>query len=73
MVSTRSGETEDTTVADISVLNGCGQIKMGPPHATTVVKLNRLLRIEEELGAEAEYKGIRAFKNLKNKSMGQPR
>jgi enolase len=73
MVSTRSGETEDTTIADISVLNGCGQIKMGPPHGTTVVKLNRLLRIEEELGAEAEYKGIRAFKNPGNKSMGQPR
>ncbi len=73
MVSTRSGETEDTTIADISVLNGCGQIKMGPPHGTTVVKLNRLLRIEEELGAEAEYKGIRAFKNLGNKSMGQSR
>ena len=73
MVSTRSGETEDTTVADISVLNGCGQIKMGPPHGTTVVKLNRLLRIEEELGAEAEYRGIRAFKNLEGKSMGQPR
>ncbi len=73
MVSTRSGETEDTTVADISVLNGCGQIKMGPPHGTTVVKLNRLLRIEEELGAEAQYKGIRAFKHLAGKSMGQPR
>jgi enolase len=73
MVSTRSGETEDTTVADISVLNGCGQIKMGPPHGTTVVKLNRLLRIEAELGAEAEYKGIRAFKHLGGKSMGQPR
>lgn len=63
-VSTRSGETEDTAIADLSVLGGCGQIKMGPPHGTTVIKTNRLLRIEEELGAEAEYKGMGAFKNL---------
>ncbi|MEE8372104.1 MAG: phosphopyruvate hydratase, partial [Dehalococcoidia bacterium] len=63
-VSTRSGETEDTAIADLSVLGGCGQIKMGPPHGTTVIKTNRLLRIEEELGAGAEYKGMGAFKNL---------
>ncbi len=63
-MSTRSGETEDTAIADLSVLGGCGQIKMGPPHGTTVIKTNRLLRIEEELGAGAEYKGMGAFKNL---------
>lgn len=64
MVSTRSGETEDTTVADLSVLNGCGQMKTGPPGGKNVIFHNRLLRIEEELGDEAEYKGVQAFKNL---------
>ena len=64
MVSTRSGGTEDTTIADLSVLNGCGQIKTGPPSGKSVIKHNRLLRIEEELGVEAEYKGVQAFKHL---------
>lgn len=64
MMSTRFGETEDTTIADLSVLNGCGQIKTGPPCGKNVIKHNRLLRIEEELGVEAEYKGVQAFKNL---------
>lgn len=64
MVSTRSGGTENTTIADLSVLNGCGQIKTGPPYGKNVIKHNRLLRIEEELGVEAEYKGVQAFKNL---------
>jgi len=68
MLSTRSGETEDTTITDLSVLNGCGQIKTGPPCAKSIVKHNRLLRIEEELGDEAKYKGVQAFKNLSGKS-----
>jgi len=68
MLSTRSGETEDTTIADLSVLNGCGQIKTGPPYTKNIIKHNRLLRIEEELGDEAKYKGVRAFKNLSRKS-----
>jgi enolase len=64
MLSTRSGETEDTAITDLSVLNGCGQIKTGPPCAKSIVKHNRLLRIEEELGDEAKYKGVQAFKKL---------
>jgi enolase len=64
MLSTRSGETEDTTITDLSVLDSCGQIKTGPPCARSIVKHNRLLRIEEELGDEAKYKGIQAFKRL---------
>jgi enolase len=46
MLSTRSGETEDTTITDLSMLSACGQIKTGPPNAKSVVKHNRLLRIE---------------------------
>ena len=53
MLSTRSGETEDATIADISVLESCGQIKTGPPRGKSVIKHNRLLRIEEELGDAA--------------------
>ena len=68
MLSTRSGETEDTTIADLSVLSGCGQIKTGPPCAKNVIKHNRLLRIEEELGDEAKYKGLQAFKKLSPES-----
>jgi len=64
MLSTRSGETEDTTIADLAVLNGCGQIKTGPPIAKNIPKHNRLLRIEEELGDEAKYKGAQAFRKL---------
>jgi len=64
MLSTRSGETEDTTIADISVLKGCGQIKTGPPLGKSIVKHNRLLRIEEELGNRAEYAGLQVFKAL---------
>ena len=64
MLSTRSGETEDATITDLSVLSGCGQIKTGPPRAKSVVKHNRLLRIEEELGDEAKYKGVQAFRKL---------
>lgn len=61
MVSTRSGETEDTTISDLSVLEGVGQIKTGPPNLNNIVKHNRLLRIAEALGDSAEYAGHRAI------------
>ena len=66
VVSHRSGETEDTTIADISVALNAGQIKTGAPSRTDrVAKYNQLLRIEEELGDAAEYLGKDAFFNLK--------
>jgi enolase len=56
--SHRSGETEDTTIADLAVGTGCGQIKTGSLCRTDrVCKYNRLLRIEEQLGADARYAG----------------
>ena len=62
MVSHRSGETEDTTVADLVVAMGTGQIKAGAPsRSERVAKYNRLLRIEEELGGEAHYAGRAAL------------
>ncbi|MGN0165388.1 MAG: phosphopyruvate hydratase [Lachnospiraceae bacterium] len=62
IASHRSGETEDTTIADLAVALNCGQIKTGAPCRTDrVAKYNRLLRIEEELGGAAKYPGIRAF------------
>jgi enolase 1/2/3 len=62
VISHRSGETEDTTIADLAVATGAGQIKTGAPARTDrVAKYNRLLRIEEELGARAEYPGWAAF------------
>ena len=65
IVSHRSGETEDTTIADISVAVNAGQIKTGAPSRTDrVAKYNQLLRIEEELGDIAEYPGMKAFFNL---------
>lgn len=64
MMSTRSGETEDTTIADLAVLEGTGQIKTGPPCNKSVVKYNRLLRIAEELGDNADYAGFRSYKTL---------
>ena len=67
IVSHRSGETEDTTIADLSVALNAGQIKTGAPSRTDrVAKYNQLLRIEEELGVVAEYPGKSAFFNLKN-------
>jgi enolase len=61
-VSHRSGETEDTTIADFVVALGTGQIKSGAPsRSERVAKYNRLLRIEEELGADARYAGRTAF------------
>ena len=66
VVSHRSGETEDTTIADIVVATNAGQIKTGAPSRTDrVAKYNQLLRIEEELGDIAEYPGMKAFFNLK--------
>ncbi len=65
MLSTRSGETDDTAIADLAVLKECGQIKTGPPCGKNIIKYNRLLRIEEELGGRAEYKGRGAFRALR--------
>ncbi len=63
VMSHRSGETEDVTIADLAVATGCGQIKTGAPSRTDrVAKYNQLLRIEEVLGSEAEYPGRRAFR-----------
>jgi enolase len=65
MVSHRSGETEDTTIADLTVGLNTGQIKAGAPcRSERTAKYNRLLRIEEELGKTAEYAGTGIFKNL---------
>jgi enolase len=68
VVSHRSGETEDTTIADLVVAMNAGQIKTGAPaRSERVAKYNQLLRIEEELGDMAEYRGIKAFYNIKRK------
>lgn len=68
VVSHRSGETEDTTIADLSVALNAGQIKTGAPSRTDrVAKYNQLLRIEEELGNSAKYLGMKSFFNIKNK------
>jgi enolase len=62
MMSHRSGETEDTTIADLAVATNCGQIKTGAPaRSERVAKYNQLLRIEEELGEAARYAGAAAF------------
>jgi enolase len=62
VISHRSGETEDTTIADLAVATGAGQIKTGAPsRSDRVAKYNRLLRIEEELGADASFPGRAAF------------
>ncbi|MFW5469160.1 phosphopyruvate hydratase [Knoellia sp. CPCC 206435] len=62
MMSHRSGETEDTTIADLAVATNCGQIKTGAPaRSERVAKYNQLLRIEEELDDAAEYAGAAAF------------
>ncbi len=68
VISHRSGETEDATIADLVVAVNAGQIKTGAPNRTDrVAKYNQLLRIEEELGDLAQYPGINAWFNLKNK------
>ena len=66
MMSHRSGETEDTTIADLAVALSCGQIKTGAPaRSERVAKYNQLLRIEEELGSDAIYAGQSAFPRFK--------
>ena len=68
MVSHRSGETEDTTIADLSVAVNSGQIKTGSASRTDrMAKYNQLLRIEEQLGCNAKYEGLRAFKKYQFK------
>jgi enolase len=65
VMSHRSGETEDSTIADLAVATNCGQIKTGSlARADRTAKYNQLLRIEEELGAQARYAGRAAFKAL---------
>ena len=66
VISHRSGETEDTYIADFAVAANAGQIKTGAPARTDrVAKYNQLLRIEEELDEFALYKGLKSFYNLK--------
>jgi len=66
MMSHRSGETEDTTIADLAVATDCGQIKTGAPaRSDRVAKYNQLLRIEEELDDAARYAGRAAFPRFK--------
>jgi enolase len=68
VVSHRSGETEDTTIADLVVATNAGQIKTGSTSRTDrIAKYNQLLRIEEELGVMAKYKGMEVFYNIANK------
>jgi enolase len=68
VMSHRSGETEDTTIADLAVATGVGQIKTGAPSRTDrVAKYNQLLRIEEELGDRASYPGWNAFPRFKSR------
>jgi enolase len=65
VISHRSGESEDSTIADIAVATNAGQIKTGAPSRTDrVAKYNQLLRIEDELNVAAKYAGARAFYNL---------
>jgi enolase len=64
VMSHRSGETEDTTIADLAVATGCGQIKTGAPsRSDRVAKYNQLLRIEEALGNDAAYPGRSVFRS----------
>ena len=66
IISHRSGETEDATIADIAVATNAGQIKTGAPSRTDrVAKYNQLLRIEEELGDSAQFEGLASFYNIK--------
>ena len=63
MMSHRSGETEDTTIADLAVATNCGQIKTGAPaRSDRIAKYNQLLRIEEQLGEDARYPGMKAYR-----------
>jgi enolase len=72
VISHRSGETEDTTIADLAVAAGAGQIKTGSmSRGERTAKYNRLLRIAEELGQRAVYPGVGAFKRAGRKSVAQ--
>ena len=67
-ISHRSGETEDTTIADLAVATAAGQIKTGSLcRSERVAKYNRLLKIEQILGDNADYPGLKAFSNLGNR------
>ncbi|MBI4234078.1 MAG: phosphopyruvate hydratase [Chloroflexi bacterium] len=71
VISHRSGETEDTTIADLAVATGAGQIKAGAPcRSERVCKYNRLLRIEEELGHQGRYAGVTAYGHLNGQNGG---
>jgi enolase len=71
VMSHRSGETEDTFIADLAVATNCGQIKTGAPaRSDRVAKYNQLLRIEEMLGGSAEYPGEDAFARLPGSARG---
>jgi enolase len=73
VISHRSGETEDTTIADLVVASGCGQIKTGAPaRSDRVAKYNQLLRIEERLGSSASYPGRSAFAATRPRPSGGP-
>ena len=62
VISARSGETEDTTIADLAVATGAGQIKIGSlTRSERLAKYNQLLRIEDQLGSEAKYNGRKTF------------
>ncbi|MDD2569442.1 MAG: phosphopyruvate hydratase, partial [Clostridia bacterium] len=66
IISHRSGETEDATIADIAIATNAGQIKTGAPcRSDRIAKYNQLLRIEEELDEEAEYGGMENFYNIR--------
>ena len=66
IISHRSGESEDTTIADLAVALNAGQIKTGSLSRTDrIAKYNQLLRIEDELGSDAKYLGFASFYNLK--------
>jgi enolase len=69
VISHRSGETEDTTIADLAVATAVGQIKAGAPSRTDrVAKYNQLLRIEEELGERASFPGWEAFPRFRREA-----
>jgi len=73
MMSHRSGETEDVTIADLAVATNCGQIKAGAPaRSDRVAKYNQLLRIEEGLGPSGRYRGVDAFPALKGRGGREP-
>ena len=66
VISHRSGETEDSTIADLAVATNAGFIKTGAPaRSERVAKYNQLLRIEDQLGNNAEYLGLKGFYNLR--------